>query len=173
MADTGEQHRPSEYEHETTGGREYIAEVLNGVVDGVLAGSIRIGPDADAVDVAVPDEISLEIELEEEDDEVSLELELEWPATDVEPRDLESEGVRGDAEEPRQVAAADGTESLARFELYRDRAEEWRWRLRHRNGEVIADGGEGYTSKQNAVKGIRSVVENSPEAEVTEASTES
>jgi uncharacterized protein YegP (UPF0339 family) len=50
--------------------------------------------------------------------------------------------------------------SAARFELFEDRAEEWRWRLRHRNGNVIADSGEGYTRKHNAQKGLQSVKRN-------------
>ncbi|WP_135663210.1 DUF1508 domain-containing protein [Halorhabdus rudnickae] len=47
--------------------------------------------------------------------------------------------------------------SQSRFELYEDAAEEWRWRLRHRNGNVIAEGGEGYTRKHNAQKGLAGV----------------
>ena len=43
------------------------------------------------------------------------------------------------------------------FELYRDRAEEWRWRLVAENGNVIADSAEGYSSKQGAKRGIESV----------------
>jgi uncharacterized protein YegP (UPF0339 family) len=31
-----------------------------------------------------------------------------------------------------------------RFELYRDAEGDYRWRLRHQNGNVIADSGEGY-----------------------------
>nr|WP_233357312.1 DUF1508 domain-containing protein [Halococcoides cellulosivorans] len=46
------------------------------------------------------------------------------------------------------------------FELYEDRSEQWRWRLRHRNGNVIADGGQGYTRQHNAQKGIQSVRSN-------------
>lgn len=61
-----------------------------------------------------------------------------------------------------------GRRSLARFELFRDRGSEWRWRLRHRNGNIIATSGEGYTQKHNAWKGLRSVVANAPEAEVTD-----
>lgn len=45
----------------------------------------------------------------------------------------------------------------ARFELFRDRAEEWRWRLVASNGEIIADSAEGYVSKQGAERGIESV----------------
>ncbi|WP_232703397.1 amphi-Trp domain-containing protein [Halobacterium wangiae] len=66
------------------------------------------------------------------------------------------------------VAAADASQSLARFEVFRDRGDEWRWRLRHRNGNIIATSGEGYTRKHNAWKGLRSVVQNAPEAEVHE-----
>ena len=73
------------------------------------------------------------------------------------------------------VAAAAPTEaageepSKARFELYQDKQDEWRWRLVHRNGNIIADSGEGYTSKANAEKGMRSVKRNAPGAETTEA----
>jgi len=50
--------------------------------------------------------------------------------------------------------------SQARFELYQDRGDQWRWRLRHRNGNVIGDSGEGYTRKHNAQKGMQSVRRN-------------
>lgn len=56
--------------------------------------------------------------------------------------------------------------SQARFELYQDRGDEWRWRLRHRNGNVIADSGEGYTRKHNAKKGLQSVRRNALGAEL-------
>lgn len=55
--------------------------------------------------------------------------------------------------------------SQARFELYEDAAEEWRWRLRHRNGNTIATSGEGYTRKHNAQKGMQSVRRNALGAE--------
>lgn len=50
------------------------------------------------------------------------------------------------------------------FELYEDNAGEWRWRLRHWNGNIIADSGEGYSSKRTAQQGIKSVQENAPDA---------
>jgi hypothetical protein len=56
----------------------------------------------------------------------------------------------------------------ATFELYEDKAGDWRWRLRHSNGNVIADSGEGYASKGNAKKGIQSVKNNAPDAEIEE-----
>ncbi len=54
----------------------------------------------------------------------------------------------------------------ATFELYTDKAGEYRWRLRHSNGNIIADSGEGYTTKDNAVNGLDSVKENAPSAPV-------
>lgn len=51
-------------------------------------------------------------------------------------------------------------DSQGRFELYVDNAGEWRWRLRHRNGNMIANSGEGYTQRHNAQKGMQSVRRN-------------
>lgn len=59
--------------------------------------------------------------------------------------------------------------SNATFELYEDQAGEYRWRLIHENGNIIADSGEGYASKQKARQGIESVQSNAPEAPVEEA----
>ncbi len=56
----------------------------------------------------------------------------------------------------------------AKFELYKDKAGEFRWRLRHTNGNIIADSGEGYTTKENAINGINSVKENVAKADVKE-----
>lgn len=43
------------------------------------------------------------------------------------------------------------------FELFQDSAGEWRWRLVASNGNIVADSGEGYSSKQGAKRGIESV----------------
>jgi uncharacterized protein YegP (UPF0339 family)/Zn-dependent protease len=53
----------------------------------------------------------------------------------------------------------------AAFELYEDASEEWRWRLRHRNGNIIADSGEGYSSRSAAEDAVNSVKRNAPGAE--------
>lgn len=58
--------------------------------------------------------------------------------------------------------------SDATFELYEDSSAEWRWRLVHDNGNIIADSGEGYSSKESAENGIESVKSNAPDAPVTE-----
>jgi len=59
----------------------------------------------------------------------------------------------------------------ATFELYKDKAGEYRWRLRHQNGNIIADSGESYSSKEAAVNGIHSVMDNAPAAPVEEPTT--
>lgn len=56
--------------------------------------------------------------------------------------------------------------SKATFEVYEDRSEKWRWRLVHDNGNIIADGGEGYASRQKCEQGIESVKRNAADADV-------
>ena len=54
----------------------------------------------------------------------------------------------------------------ATFVLYKDKADQYRWRLVHENGNIIADSGQGYVSKAGAENGIESVKENAPDAPV-------
>ena len=54
----------------------------------------------------------------------------------------------------------------ATFEVYLDKAGQWRWRLRHQNGNIIATSGEGYNNKADCLAGIRSVIENAAEAPI-------
>ncbi len=54
----------------------------------------------------------------------------------------------------------------ATFEIYNDEGGDWRWRLRHRNGNIMADGSQGYASRTGAEDGLNSVKQNAPEAEV-------
>ncbi len=54
-----------------------------------------------------------------------------------------------------------------KFELYEDKAGEFRFRLKATNGEVIATS-EGYKTKASALNGIESVKKNAPEAEIEE-----
>lgn len=41
-----------------------------------------------------------------------------------------------------------------KFELYKDRKGLWRWRLKTRNGNTIADSAEAYKRRRDAVRGI-------------------
>ena len=52
------------------------------------------------------------------------------------------------------------------FEVFQDSAGEWRWRLVVSNGNIIADSGEGYQTKQGAERGIESVKKNAARARV-------
>jgi uncharacterized protein YegP (UPF0339 family) len=54
----------------------------------------------------------------------------------------------------------------AKFQIYKDKIGEFRWRLTHTNGHVIATSGEGYTTKVNAMGGVRSVKANVPGSNV-------
>lgn len=56
----------------------------------------------------------------------------------------------------------------ASIEIYEDNAGDYRWRLRHRNGTIMAKGSRGYSSRSAAVQGINSVKRNAPEAPVSE-----
>ena len=105
------------------------------------------------VTVDPPADTDLEVDVEREGDTVSVELEMAW------------EEAEGDVE--TEVVA-----SKATFEVYEDSAEQWRWRLKHRNGNVIADSSEGYASKQKAKQGLDSVRSNAPGAYVEDHSTD-
>lgn len=54
----------------------------------------------------------------------------------------------------------------ATFEVFQDNSDEWRWRLVAANGNIIADSGEGYRSKQGVQRGIESVKNNAAAAEI-------
>lgn len=52
-----------------------------------------------------------------------------------------------------------------KFEVYTDKAGEFRFRLKAKNGEIIATS-EGYKSKASCLNGIESVKKNAPEAPI-------
>lgn len=59
------------------------------------------------------------------------------------------------------------TVSHPKFEMYQDKAGEYRFRLKATNGQVIAVS-EGYTAKASCINGIESVKKNAAEAEIVE-----
>jgi len=122
------------------------------------------------LDVGVPTEMDVELEIDAlPDDRTELEVELIWgvaaerDATD-EPSDTPT--TDSGSSDGRAEQASEAGDSQATFEVYRDRADEWRWRLVHDNGNIIADSGEGYSTRQNAEKGLRSVKKNAPGGDV-------
>ncbi len=54
-----------------------------------------------------------------------------------------------------------------KFEIYEDKGGEYRFRLKARNGEIIAVS-EGYKAKASCENGIASVRKNAPEAPIVE-----
>jgi uncharacterized protein YegP (UPF0339 family) len=52
----------------------------------------------------------------------------------------------------------------ARFQVYQDRAGEWRWRLRAANGQIVADSAEGYTRKHDAERAVETTLRTAGQA---------
>ena len=57
--------------------------------------------------------------------------------------------------------------AMAKFEIYKDAAGKFRFRLRAPNGEIIATG-EAYSSKDGCQKGIESVKTNAAKAQIVD-----
>ncbi len=78
------------------------------------------------------------------------------------------ESVRKNAVEAKvEDQTVENFEKVAnpKFEIYADKAGEFRFRLKAKNGEIIATG-EGYKAKPSCKNGIESIRKNAPEAEV-------
>ncbi|WP_028516866.1 YegP family protein [Ruminococcus flavefaciens] len=60
------------------------------------------------------------------------------------------------------------TETNPKFEIYKDKSGEFRFRLKARNGEIIACCESGYVKKDSCKKGIASVRKNAVDAPVIE-----
>ena len=55
-----------------------------------------------------------------------------------------------------------------KFELYRDDAGEWRWRLKAANGETIASG-EGYHNRGDCIHAIELIRDGAAASDLVEA----
>ena len=78
------------------------------------------------------------------------------------------ESVRKNAVEAKvedQTVAEVAAVTNPKFEVYTDKAGEFRFRLKARNGEPIA-ASEGYKAKASCMNGIESVRKNAPDADV-------
>jgi len=139
------------HESEKKQSRRSIATYLRRVARALGRGEPVPVDNEQSVTVTPAAEPELEIELEDEGQNLSLEIELEW------------EGDAADVE-------TDVVASKARFECYEDSADQYRWRLVHRNGNIIADSSEGYASAQKAKQGLESVRKNAPGAYIVDTS---
>ncbi len=78
------------------------------------------------------------------------------------------ESVRKNAVEAKlEDQTVDNFETLTnpKFEVYKDKAGEFRFRLKARNGEIICHG-ESYKAKASCLNGIESIRKNAPDATV-------
>lgn len=141
------------HESETKRSRRGISTFFRRIARRLGRGEKVPVDDDQSVAFDAPDEAELEVEIEREDGEIRLEIEMDW------------------AEEDGTVDT-DAAESKATFELYEDAADEWRWRLRHDNGNVIADSGEGYSSDRKARQGLESVQTNAAGGHVVDLTRE-
>lgn len=66
-----------------------------------------------------------------------------------------------------QTVEGYAAEKNPKFEIYNDKAGEFRFRLKATNGQIIAVS-EGYTTLANCEKGVESVKKNAPDAEIVE-----
>lgn len=57
--------------------------------------------------------------------------------------------------------------AMPKFEIFKDATQKIRWRLKAPNGEIIASG-EAYESKDSCKKGIESVKNNAPKAQIVD-----
>jgi amphi-Trp domain-containing protein len=131
--------------------RRGIASYFRRLADRLSRGEPAPADEEQTVTVDLPPESGFEVEVEREDGAVSLEIDMEWD---------EAEGE----------VETDVVASKATFEVFEDSAEQYRWRLVHDNGNIIADSGEGYASRQKAEQGLESVKENAPGAYVVDES---
>lgn len=46
-----------------------------------------------------------------------------------------------------------------KFEVYKDKKGHFRWKLLSRNGESVAEGGEGYTEKRGVMNAVKKLKE--------------
>jgi amphi-Trp domain-containing protein len=139
------------YESERTQSRGEIASYLHRVARALERGEPVPVDEEQTVTVSLPEEPEFEVEVERQGGDLSLEFDMEW------------EEREGDVD-------IDAMASKADFELFEDSAGEYRWRLVHDNGNIIADGGEGYTDKRDATNGLESVRKNAPGASIVDTS---
>lgn len=77
--------------------------------------------------------------------------------------------VQKNAEAHVEDQTAEGFEKLThpKFEVYQDKAGEYRFRMKAKNGQNIGKS-EGYKAKASCLNGIASVKKNAPDAKIVE-----
>lgn len=78
---------------------------------------------------------------------------------------IESVRKNANVEIEDQTLATPEEKKNPKYEVYKDKKGEFRFRLKAANGEIIL-ASEGYTAKASCMNGIKSVGNNAPEAEI-------
>lgn len=76
-------------------------------------------------------------------------------------RSVEKNAPRAGVED--QTAEGFGKQKNPKFELYKDKGGEYRFRLKATNGQIVL-GSEGYAAKASCINGIESVKKNAVDA---------
>ncbi|SDX79835.1 Uncharacterized conserved protein YegP, UPF0339 family [Halopenitus persicus] len=130
--------------------RQKCQQGMHSVMRNALgAGVLRIEPAASAADGEAADDGDDATDGDDVSDEEDTAAAGDGTAADV--------SVPDDADDPDLAVPSESVASQSRFELFEDTAGEWRWRLRHDNGNVLGDSGEGYASRPNAVRAMNGV----------------
>ena len=79
------------------------------------------------------------------------------------------ESVRKNCTAHVEDQTKEGFETLThpKYEVYKDKAGEFRFRLKAKNGEIVATG-EGYKAKASCLNGVESVRKNAADAAIVE-----
>jgi uncharacterized protein YegP (UPF0339 family) len=56
---------------------------------------------------------------------------------------------------------------MSKIHVYQDRAGEWRWNLRARNGRIIACSGEGYVKRASMEHGLNRAIAELGKGDIT------
>ena len=76
---------------------------------------------------------------------------------------------KGDCKKAAEKIKTDVKEDKATFEVYEDNAKEHRWRLKAKNGQIIASAPSGHKTKADCEAAVASLKKQIPDAEVKEA----
>ena len=158
--------------------RQKCQQGMHSVMRNALGAAVMtVGPETDETDTEAPEPIELESHAEFElyEDNAG---EYRWRLVHDNGNIIADSG-EGYASKSNVKRAMDSVRKHAEsadylkidptgFEIYRDAAGEWRWRLVHENGEILADSGQGYASRQKARQGVDSVRDNAGEADIEE-----
>ena len=131
--------------------RQGIATFFRRLARRFRAGEPVPADDEGTVTLEPPAEADLDVELTDDGENVTLSMDVTLPASEA-------------------AVDTEASASKATFEVYEDGAGDYRWRLVHRNGNIIADGAEGYSDKRDAENGLESVKRNAPGAHVIDLS---